>query len=77
MLREKLLIGVGGIGVAGALPFPVLGELRDACARFRRELAIRVSLEKFAVPFHGVRRFCGTPVLLLTAASDKHRNRDH
>jgi hypothetical protein len=77
MLSEKLLIGVRGIGDAGALPLPVLGELRDACARFCRELAVRVPLEKFPVALDGVRGFGRTPVLLLAAASDEHRNRDH
>jgi hypothetical protein len=77
MLRKKLLIGIRRVGSPGALPLLILGKLRDSRTGLRRELAVRVTMEKVAVTLNGVRRLCGTPVLLLAAATAKHGHRDH
>jgi hypothetical protein len=69
VLREKLLIGVRGVGRACLLPLAILGKLCDARTRFRRKLALRVPLEKFPVALHGVRRLRGAPILLFATAS--------
>jgi hypothetical protein len=71
MLREKLLIGVRGVGVACLLPLAILGKLCDARTRFRRKLAVRVPLEKLPVALHSVRGLRGPPILLFATASSE------
>jgi len=68
MVRDELAVRIGRAEALGVLPVALLGELRDARARLRGELAIGVLLEKALVALAGVGGLRGAPILLLAAA---------
>jgi hypothetical protein len=68
MLGDEVAIGIDGVGAACVLPVPVFAELRDAGARLRGQLALGMALDELTVPFDGVGRFRGAPILLLATA---------
>jgi hypothetical protein len=68
VLGDEVAIGIDGVGTARVLPVPVFAKLGDASACLRSQLALGMALDELTVPFDGVGRFRGAPILLLATA---------
>jgi hypothetical protein len=69
VLCDEISIGLNGVGASGMLPISVFTELRDTGASLCGQLAFGMLLDESTVSLDRVRRFRGTPILLLAAAA--------